>query len=238
MPSSERHTSPFRRPTGFPPSTSTPIDHSVTNKSTWSPMSRNETSAFELSAPLSLSSGPNPHEHPLQDKKPNLERHISHIPQDSDLEDDTDDETPHDKSETSAGGIKSKLKRLKNRVMHHSHKDNHSHDNTSAIMATDKETAEPTEERHDSGNATSDFEITPGLGGVSSVSNSGGDYLHASSTEHKAITPNLERHISAIGPDGTLDPSQRQQQPKSHSPRMERHISGIPQDDYDSDREA
>ncbi|KAM3423514.1 hypothetical protein BST61_g942 [Cercospora zeina] len=204
-------------------------------------MPRNETSAFEVSAPLSLSSGPNSHEHTLQDKKPDLERHISHIPQDSDLEDESDEETTHDKSEASAaaaGGIKSKLKRLKNRVTHHSHNDNHPHDNPSATATTNKEATEPTEKRHDSGNAASDFEITPGLGGVSSVSNSGGDYLHASSTEHKAITPNLERHISSIGPDGTLDSSQRQQQPKSRSPKMERHISGIPQDDYDSDREA
>ncbi|PPJ56978.1 hypothetical protein CBER1_00494 [Cercospora berteroae] len=194
-------------------------------------MSRNGTSPFEVSAPLSLSSGPNVNEYPSTDKKPDLERHISHIPQDSDLEDEMEEQTAHDTSGTSGGGIKSKLKKFKSRVTQHSHdKDK------STTVSTD--TTDRVEKRHDSGNATSDFEITPGLGGVNSTSNTGGDYLTASSAEHKAITPNLERHLSSIGPDGTLSPSAAsQQQPKGRSPKLERHISGIPQDDYDSDRE-
>ncbi|GIZ37125.1 hypothetical protein CKM354_000058400 [Cercospora kikuchii] len=197
-------------------------------------MSRNGTSPFEVSAPLSLSSGPDSNEYSSTDRKPDLERHISHIPQDSDLEDASEEETAHDTSGASGGGsgIKSKLKKLKNRVTHHSH-------DKGASSAVPTDPTDRIDKRQDSGNATSDFEITPGLGGVSSVSNTGGDYLTASSAQHsKAITPNLERHISSIGPDGTLSTNTAsQQQPKGRSPKMERHISGIPQDDYDSDRE-
>lgn len=159
-------------------------------------------SGLEVSDPLRLTSNSPSAHGPITIAKPALERHISHIPTESDDEEVVEEDS---------NGIKSKLKKLKKRV-------SPSHEKASSSDYTDK--------RHDSGNATSDFEISPGI----NVSD------HIDSAEYKTKAPTLERHVSSIGEDGLLSTAGHEQS-RGRSPKLERHISGIPQDDYDSDRE-
>lgn len=157
-------------------------------------------SGLEVSEPLRLTSN-SPSEHgPITVAKPALERHILYTPTESDDEEIVED----------SNGIKSKLKKLKKHVRH-------SHE---------KVPSDYTEKRHDSGNATSNFEISPGI----NVSD------HINSAEYQTKAPTLERHVSSIGEDGLLSTAEHEQ-PRGRSLKLERHISGIPQDDYDSDRE-
>ncbi|USW50195.1 hypothetical protein Slin15195_G035140 [Septoria linicola] len=169
-------------------------------------------SGLQVSGPLSLGSISPSSRSPIAERKPDLERHISHIPQDS-------DEDEVDVDPNASGGLKTKLKKLKNRVAHGSQ------DKSESTTAP----SDYTEKRHDSGNTNSDLEITPGL----SLTSSG----NIDSDEIKAKTPILERHISSIGPDGHLHDAPEMEKPRGRSPKLERHISGIPQEDYDSDRE-
>ena len=150
-------------------------------------------SGLEVSDPLRLTSNSPSAHGPITIAKPALERHISHIPTESD--DDEEVVVVED-----SNGIKSKLKKLKKRV-------SPSHEKAS-------------EKRHDSGNnATSDFEISPGIN-VSDhidsteykskaptlerhVSSIGEDGL-LNTTGHdqpRGRSPKLERHISGIPQD-------------------------------------
>lgn len=177
-------------------------------------------SGIEVSDPLRLTSNTPSAHGPITAAKPALERHISHIPTES------DDEEVDDSNRQSG------MKKLKNRIAH-------PHDKSKSKDDTTSSSSDYTEKRHDSGNATtSDFEISPGI----NLSD------HIDSAEVKAKTPSLERHVSSIGEDGLLNPDaspqQQQQQSASlssslgaHSPKLERQISDIPQHDYDSDRE-
>lgn len=154
-------------------------------------------------------------------QKPQLDRHISHIPQ-NDEDEVEEEEEILDGGERERTGLKSKLKKLKDKVTHHKSHSEHQHEHPPPIDGD--------LEKHDSGH--SEFEVRPDLriGGEGSPE-----------TKLSADGPKLIRKITSEalkpGDNNVNAPPTKTGAGRGGMSKLERSISSIPADDYDSDGE-
>lgn len=144
-------------------------------------------------------------------KKPNLERHISKIPQ-------QDDEGVNSEPEVGTLTSPTKLKRVISSIPQD---DLDSEDERPSLQP--QQTAKL--HKHDSGTTGSDFEVS---GSIQVADQEEGHILDKA--------PGLERQISNI-PQDDRQGDAGAGRPRSMTNRLQRTISSIPNDDYDSDVE-